>query len=380
MILYKIKMRWRVRNFGKSQVEVTGVNFGELVALIQKEQIAVDFRRIGDTVMLFETTRRNLPILFDILTRKCYTYRVVTPNASNLWYKLGLVFGGVCLLLLLFVAMQFCWGVKIVSASTEIEDSILHFLDEKGYNGGAWRNIDCDTVEREILSAVPSVSMVNVSRHGLYLIVNTSQNTPPLTPEVPSDHSEGIFATRAGVVSRVFVANGTALVRAGDAVSVGQMLVAPYVLNAEGEEIHCQVSADVYLYVWESSCVEFDTEGVEYGRTGNSVTAMRTVFGGTILSQHEIKVPYEHYEIEVTSEYLSSILPVKVETTHYYETVAVSVTRDFEAEREGLIFEAKQKLLGSMQESEIIEQKHTINQVDGKYYINYYAKCEYKVG
>ncbi len=356
------------------------MNFGELVALIQKEQIAVDFRRIGDTVMLFETNRRNLPILFDILTRKCYTYRVITPQPANMWYRVGLLIGVVCSVVLLWVAAQFCWGVRVMATSGEIEASIRQVLDEKGYNGDAWHDIDCDAVEREILSAVPSVSMVSVSRRGAYLIVNTSPSTPPIISEPKGDNSAGIFATRAGVVSRIFVANGTALVRAGDAVTVGQILVAPYVLDAAGEQVPSEVSADVYLFVWENSCVEFDPEGVEYGRTGRVVSAMRTIFGGTILSQNEVTVPFEHYEIEVTSEYLSSVLPVKVETTRYYETVAVSVTRDFEAEREGLVFEAKQKLLDTLDESEIIEQKHTINHIDGKYYINYYAKREYKEG
>lgn len=364
----------------KSKVEVTGVNFGELVALIQKAQIAVDMRRAGDTVMIFEISGTNLPLLFEILDKKCYTYRVITSTRPSLWYGAGLMLGAVVVVVFWLIMAQFCWGTKISAADPDVEAAVAEFLATRASPGCAWSDMDFDALETQIMSAVPSVSMVSVSRRGAYLIVNTSIATPSTGSIDDADNLTGIFADRAGVVSRIFVASGTALVRVGDSVSVGQMLVAPYSIDAEGVEQPVAVNADVYLYVWESSCVEFCTETQEYARTGNFVTSEQTTFGGAVLSTRATPVNFAHFETVTTRRWLSSILPIAIETTYYYETVAVSVSRDFDAEKASLIYEAKQKLLQRVPENEILEQTHNINQVDGRYYVSFYAKCEYKVG
>ncbi len=364
----------------KAKVEVTGVNFGELVALIQKAQIAVNFRRISDTVMLFETNNRNLPILFDILTKKCYTYKVYRTSGLNLWQVVGGLVGLMLMSILLIVLSLFCFGTKVIAADPNVETAISEYLNSQNCTHSMWRNIDCDTLETQIMSAIPEVSMVNVSRKGVYLIVNTSIGTLPNEPNNVEDNSTGIFATREGIVSRIFVASGTPLVKVGDTVSVGQMLVAPYILDAEENQTPVKIRADVYLYTWESSCVEFCENGVEYVRTGNYVSATKTMFGGTVLTNQEVVVSYATYEVQTSRRYLSSVLPLAVETTYYFETVATPTTRNFDAEKDALIYEAKQKLFSKIDENDTLEQKYTINKVDDKYYVNYYAKCEYKVG
>ena len=364
----------------KARVEVTGVNFGELVALIQKAQIAVNFRRISDTVMLFETSKRNLPILFDILTKKCYTYKVYRTSELNFWQVIGGVVGLVLMIVLLIILSQFCWGTKVIATDPQIEATISKFLLSQNCTHSMWRNINCDMLETQILSAIPEVGMVNVSRKSAFLIVNTSIGTLPNDPTIQKNNSAGIFASREGIVSRIFVASGTPMVKVGDTVSMGQMLVAPYVLDAEGVQTTVQIRADVYLYAWESSCVEFCENGVEYARTGKYVSTTKTVYGGTILTNQEEAINYEHYEMLTSRRYLSSVIPLVIETTYYFETVPTPTRYDFDSEKDALIYEAKQKLFSKIDENKILEQKYTVNKVDDKYYVNYYAKCEYKVG
>lgn len=366
--------------FRKARVEVSGVNFGELVALVQKSQISVNFRRIGDTVMLFETSPRNLPILFDILTKKCYTYKVFRPKRLNFWQLCGFLAGALIMLTAIFIFSQFCWGVKVVAEKSELNQKIAEFLDTQDLVAKSWKSIDCDTLETQILNAISEVGLVSVNRQGAFLVVNTISGTQPQATEPILDTSAGIFADRDGIVSRIFVASGTALVKVGDTVSLGQMLVAPYSLTQDGTQNPVSVRADVYLYAWESSGVEFCENSLVYVRTGEFVTETQTQFCGATLTSTSAQIPFEHYEIQTSRRYLSSILPIAVETTYYYQTEAVAVRREFEAEKEALIYEAKQKLLLRIDECQIIEQKHTINQIGDKYYINFYAKCEYKVG
>lgn len=366
--------------FGKkAKVEVMGVNFGELVALVQKAQISVDFRRIGDTVMLFETSPRNLPILFDILAKKCYTYKVYQPRSVNLWCLCGFLVGIIVMLTAVILLSQFCWGLKVVTKNDEITQKITAFLDSQPCVSNSWRNIDCDSLETAILEAVPEVGLVSVSRNGVFLVVNTLESVQP--NEVKKQNlTAGLLADRDGIVSRIFVANGTPLVNVGDTVSLGQMLVAPYLTDSAGNQTPVEVRADVYLYVWESSGVEFCEKSVEYVRTGEVLSTTKTQFLGATLSAEDKTIPFEHYETQVIRHSVSGVLPLFVETTYYYKTEPVEVEKNFEAEREALFYEAKQKLLLHIDESQILGEKYSVGQVGDKFYINYYAKCEYKVG
>ncbi len=365
--------------FRKARVEVCGVNFGELVALVQKAQISINFRRIGDTVMLFETSPRNLPILFDILTKKCYTYKVFRPSRLSIMQLCGALVGVFFAIAVVIFLSQFCWGVKVVANNSEIAQKVEEFLDTQEIFSKSWRNIDCDELETQILNAISDVGLVSVNRQGAFLVVNTVSGTTPQGLNA-KDVGAGVFADRDGIVSRIFVASGTALVKVGDTVSFGQMLVAPYSLNEDGTQTAVSVRADVYLYVWESCVVEFCENSLEYVRTGEFVTETKTQFWGTILTDTRAQIPFENYEVRSSIRYLSGVLPIIVETTYYYQTEAVQVKKEFSAEKDALIYEAKQKLLLRIDECQILEQKHTINQVGDKYYINYYAKCEYKVG
>jgi len=369
-----------VRFFSKAKVEVAGANFGELVALIQKAQISVNFRRIGDTLMMFETNPRNLPILFDILTKKCYTYRVISLSRSNKGTFLGVVFGVVFAMLMGVILSQFCFGFKVNCADLGLSNKINEYLANQDINFSLWRGIDCDILETQILTDIGDVGLVSVSRRGVFLIVNAVAGTNPGTIADNLSNTAGVFANQEGVVSRIFVSSGTALVNVGDTVSVGQMMVAPYNINTTGEQVPCEVRADVYLYVWASSVVEFCENDVEYIRTGRVVVSKKTVFFDKELSANMPEVSFVEYETEQKSVKLSDILPIREEFIYYYETQSTPIMRDFEAERDALIYEARQKLLNAVDESEILEEKHTINHVGDKYYVNYYAKFEYKVG
>lgn len=363
-----------------ARVEVVGANFGELVALIQKEQIAINFRRINDTVMLFETSSRNLPILFDILSKKCYTYKVYRTNALGMWQLLGVLVGALLMFTSLIIVSQFCLGIKVITQNPDIEMQINQYLSSQRCINTSWKEIDCNVLETQILSAIPEVSMVNVCRKGVFLVINTSSSTPPQEIKPKAVNDTGVFAQRDGIISRIFVTSGTALVREGDSVSAGQMLVAPYSLDAEGNKTPAVINADVYMYLWESSCVEFTPHSTMFVRTGNFVTATKSYFGGSVLSMNNAVIPYSNYETIIQKKYLSSLLPIVIETTYYYETEATDIIQNFDDEKEVLIYEAKQKLFSKINENEALEQKYTINKIEDKYYINYYAKLEYKVG
>ena len=88
----------------------------------------------------------------------------------------------------------------------------------------------------------------------------------------------------------------------------------------------------------------------------------------------------QHYDIEVVKEsFGETALPVYVIFTQYYPTTAVEVTRDFESQREALIYEAKELALSQCDESMVVDQKHTISLVGGVYFVTYYLSVDRQI-
>ena len=364
-----------MRYFRWVKIKVTGVNFGSLLQMIQSANIVVGVDRQSDTVLIIKTKQNNLAILFDILKKKCYTYEVYDTSKNKWWYICGAGCALILLLIVLFVLSRFFIGVTIVG---DADEGLYDYLCQNAV-GVSWQNLDTKVIESTILQQFDTISMVDVSKKGLYLVVNTT----PATKKPENNfiaNENGLFADRSGVVSRIFVASGTACVAVGDTVSFGQMLVAPYVENEEGEKTSVSVKADVYLYEWSSAMVEFSENQTEYARTGNVIFSQKVMFFDKILSKKEVNVPFGHFETETSKRFLSDTLPLVVLTTYYYETTLVPVKKDFKAEEQSLIYQARQMAIKDMLESEICEEKHTISTVGDKYYITYYVKKEYKVG
>ncbi len=367
------------KSFIKVQLNIVGTNFTSLFAELQKQNVVFEAQKISDTELSLKTRANFLPIIFALLQKKCYTYTITRKSGVN---SASLI-GALCAVLILFCVFVFlsnmCFGVQVI-ADKDLKQKVLNVLDENNLNQTlSWGSLDFSQIENLLLQNIPELSLVNVSQKGAFMLINTNEATLPNKIETSEKNIKGIFATQNGVVSRIFVASGTALVKVGDSVSFGQMLVAPFILNAESEQVEAEVIADVYLFLWDSVTIEFKENSYEYVRTGNFVEDQKLVFGNDILSNRETNCEYETFEAETFYTDVSNVLPVRLCTTRYYETTPVPVQKEFEAEKEALIYQAKQNLLNQVDETKILEEKYTISQVDEVYFVTYYTKREVKV-
>lgn len=364
---------------GSVELKIKGANFANLLNTITREEILVqNVSKIDDTTMLLKIRKNYLARLIAILNNKCYNYTITRKTGLFQNVGIGLVVGLVFCSIALAILSNFCFGVKINSDNVELVKKVEKVLSTHDFCvGKMWGSVNFEQIEATLRQEIEDLSLVNVTRNGAYLFVNFSSATLPITIE--QENQQGIFSNVNGVISRVFVSKGTALVRPGDTVSVGQMLIAPYLLDANEEQVACSAKGAVFVYVWQSQTVEFSENSIEYARTGKTQVNQKVMFGNDILSSQENKISFETYQTEEKTKYLSNILPIKCIYTVFYETTPVTVTKKFADEETVLIYEAKQKALQSVSENEILEEKHTVSQIGEKYYITYYLKLEVQV-
>ena len=366
-----------LQKFSIIQIKIVGTNFASLLNQLTREGVKLrNTKRTDDTTLFISITANNADTTFAILQKRCYNYSVTRKIGFNA-LNIG-VFAGILLVLVAFGVLScFCFGVKINSENDYIVSKVQQILNKEAVVGKTWGAIDNDKLEQTLRESIEDIGLVSVSRRGAFLWVNFSDITPP--SEVENEiNTSGVFATQNGVVSRIFVHSGTALVKEGDTVSLGQMLIAPYTEDEEGNQTPAVARGNVYLFVWDSATVEFRENDMLATRTGRTQQFAKITFRGNVLSDNSGEIEFENYEIERKIEYLSNVMPLKIEYITVYETEFVPVHREFKDEEQALIYEAREKVLAEVNEAEILDERHTVSLSGDTYYITYYVKREIK--
>ena len=277
--------------------------------------------------------------------------------------------------ILQFISSLFCWKVEIVGTN-EVGKELKEKIQSE-YAGKLWSEIEFSSLKNQILQNFENIGLVSVTRRGVTLIIDFS----PLISNndtIPTNLGS-VVSNFNGIVSNILVVSGTPMVKVGDSVSIGQELIAPYWLNGE-EKILCEARGEVSFYIWQSETVEFSENSVVQERSGNFVSSYKLLWGDEVLVEKKNSHSFKIFDEVEQIKYLSQILPIKLVTICDYELIELPFHRDFDAEKDALIMLARQKLLTNMSQSDILDEKSVINEVDGTYFVTYYVKTEIENG
>jgi len=371
---------------GWVKIEVVGANLHRFLNTLNTFGIKTKrIEKLNNQKLRLFVPYKNLQYLFANFNKSCYTISILQNPLFLRCYNqilghFGVAIGMFVCCILLIVFNQFCWGVKVFTEDEAVTESVQQYLIQAGIYGQSKSNIDCNNLEVTLCNHFEQLSLVNVSFYGCFLIVNTTLATLP--SEVQKNVEGEIIATLDGVITRIHLISGTSLVRVGDVVTKGQPLIANYFIDRNEEKVECEAKGIVYASKWYSATVDFAINSVEYARTGNvvSVSTLNTFGQEIALGNANIELPTT-YDLVTVTKYLvnSSALPIKVTIKYYYETTGIEVTRNFEDEKEALIYEAKELTLAQCNENEVLDEKFTIALVGDIYFVTYYMSIDRQI-
>ena len=131
-------------------------------------------------------------------------------------------------LLLIFISNLFVWKIDFVGNYTITDEQMRDFLKQYEVSEGKLKKtVPYTLLEEQLRKEFGLIKWCSVSLEGNTLIVHIEENT--LQKDVMETSMEGIYSDIVsktdGVVKSVLVRNGVALVKAGDVVTKGQLLV-----------------------------------------------------------------------------------------------------------------------------------------------------------
>ncbi len=243
----------------------------------------------------------------------------------------GLLCGAAIFAAFLFVMPQFVWSIDINSDFDIPDAKVLDALSDIGLTiGTPVSRIDTGNMRVQLALELPEVSWVSINTDATKVTVDIRKTT---TQDQADERFCNIVASADGRITALYVRDGNAAVKVGDAVVKGQMLVSGTMEYKDGSTVFCHSDADVMALCEHELKVSVPLEQTVTVDTGK-VSRRR------VLSAFGLKVPLYLGEInfqyrskaEMTPLVIGGVeLPAWTAYADFYEVAERSVTLSREA-------------------------------------------------
>lgn len=200
---------WGIRNAGKNGVEMK-VRLSSVHALRHVARMT----RCRFQIM----ERAGLPFVF-----------------SKLRKRKALLGGALFFVILLYMLSSFVWFMEVNGNSSIKEEDIFNVARKAGlYRGVLKWSLNTAQVEKTVLEQVPGLSWVGVYVEGTRVRIKVVEKVLP--PDKDQKQPIDLVAVKSGLVKQILVLKGNPLVKEGDTVEPGQVLISAAIPPPETEE------------------------------------------------------------------------------------------------------------------------------------------------
>jgi len=246
------------------------------------------------------------------------------------------IIGPFLFILLLYTMTSFIWSVEVTGNKEIGYDLLIETLAKNGIKPGVLKfGIDTDKVVNNMILEIDRLSWVSVSIKGTKAKVQVAERTaaPELVPKnTPCD----IIAKRDGVITSIIVKDGYEMVKVGDTVVKGQVLISGKVPIKNDKEkvrsVHSIGSVTARTWYEKSSPVNMKkVYKVNTGRTKDHISLILFTKRFKLFSG---KVDFADYEKVEIRKRLSLgedlVFPFEIVIDRFYENNVVEETIDID--------------------------------------------------
>ncbi len=190
-------------------------------------------------------------------------------------HRYGVMLGIICMVILYVFLSSMVWDIRIDGNNTLSCDDIKNELKNCGFETGArWYKIDKNEVETDVLATNNKISWISINRRGTvaYVEILESENIGIKEEEAPK--YSNIVADRDAVIEEISVKKGKAMVKVGDVVKKGDLLISGVVENEYGNLL-CRAEGTVKAKAVAVECAEVDRL---YSEKNHEKTVLHEIF------------------------------------------------------------------------------------------------------
>ncbi|WP_242960819.1 sporulation protein YqfD [Clostridium peptidivorans] len=222
-----------LENYKRSSIEIEAqsLNIEKFINLLWKNNIGVkNIRKKDLTTVSLEVSLKDY-LKVDKISKKTHTKLKVIKRKGiaflfiRIRKRNALIFGTVLFMCILYYLSTFIWKIDIVTEKKLSPYELRRELTSYGVKEGIRKkNLNIGDIEEKLTKNNDEILWVRVRVEGSVLkVVAAERATPPMI--VQETTPGNLVAIKDGEVVRVYTTSGTALVKKGDVVKKGQLLV-----------------------------------------------------------------------------------------------------------------------------------------------------------
>ncbi len=147
------------------------------------------------------------------------------PFLRSLRSRISAIAGAFLLGAFIFYQSLFVAEIRIDGYRSISEEQLRHVMSEAGLFEGARRQNNYNDVKSALYSEFDNIAWVGIHETGKMVEVEISESSDDREQEPADDTPVDIVAARAGVIERILPLQGEALVKNGDYVNMGDVLI-----------------------------------------------------------------------------------------------------------------------------------------------------------
>ncbi len=361
----------RIWNYmrGYVNIKVEGLALERFINMcIAKGIYLWDIKRINHTTLEGKIGISGFKELRKIVKKAGCRVSINRKNGYPFWiHKLRrrkMLLGGAffCLMILIF-SSTFIFSIEILGNEKIEKEQIISSLNQLGLSPGKNKYfINLKEIETQMLLDIQELAWIGIEIKGINVKVEVAEKR--LAPEKVDKYTPcNVVASKNGVIEKVIARNGDTVVKEGDIVKKGDVLISG-IINREYMEgpklVHSygEVYAKTYYETTESKkLIEIKKE-----KTGQIFIKRIFNIGSLELSFNNTDIPYSTYIVEKKSKkpfrWRNIGFPVEIIIEEYHEAIEIEeIINEAEAEKE-VHMEAVNKLLQEIPlDAEILNTK-----------------------
>ena len=230
----------------------------------------------------------------------------------------GLFAGIAVMCFLLFFYSRSIWRIDITGNKTIKSEKIIAVLEQNQVKRGMFKkDFKNNELKYKIYEQIPEIAWVNFNIDGSRLVVDLREVTEK--PENEGDNYCNIVASGDGVVKKIVLYEGESVVKEGEAVKGGQLLVSGIIFHEQAKlNTFHHAKAEVFAQTKKSVVIKIPKAQKISSYTGRSRTYKQLKFFRLNIPLYLINTHYENEET-TTLEYPLIInnvqLPVSISNT-----------------------------------------------------------------
>lgn len=263
---------------GYLNIEIEGYYIEKFINLCNNKKIALwNLKREKTTILNANIGITDFKEIRKILKKtKC---RVKIKNKKGLPFifnkykkrKIFLLLLAICIATIIALS-NFIWNIEITGTNKINNDEIMQILEETNFKVGTLKS-KADTKEaiNKIRLERDDVAWVGIDIKGTNAVVEIVEADEK--PEIINEEEYcNLVASRDGIISKVNAANGTPLVKEGDVVKKGDILVAGWLEGKYTGTRYVHATGSVEARVWYSQKEKVPLKQIEKEYTGKTET------------------------------------------------------------------------------------------------------------